>query len=202
MATRSIKSELYKFIKTIIEGGTYTDANDDNQTYTFAGISAVKHYDFWNQDLDKIGETSAIPCPAVLYEYNVVDTEFAQLRTSEYNVKGNVVDVVQITLHVIVKKVSAANISENNYLDCIDLVETIRQNIEGRHFLGITDGLRKVSEVVDVNSQTLMDGQITFTCKVTNCAITDSEDSGLTPPVAIDLSIDSEQAPIRKEYES
>jgi len=52
---RSVKSELYLFIKTLINGGTYENTISE-------GIPEIQHFAFWNSELttNTVGETKDI----------------------------------------------------------------------------------------------------------------------------------------------
>ena len=170
---RSIRSELYLFIKTAIMGGTYN--NDvEEKDYIFEKVPKINTFEFFNSQILNQETIDAYQLNAVFFEYASPELFTTQNKTSETNVRANTKDTIQIRLHLITGKVTA-EMGDKDYLDALDLGEKIFQAIENKKFLGIQP-IHKITEDFDTNSSTIMDYTLVFETTVTNCGEGDTID--------------------------
>lgn len=184
---RSIKSELYLFLKSVILGGSYTDSNDTTQT--FKGVSfndgnktvRVNHFMFYNSNRDEQ------PFLSVLFRIDQIETDKHYLKTSTSELLGNVREKLRFSLIVPYIKMSA-DMRENDYLDHLDICELIHLAVSGQRFYGITT-IKKVSESSDDNSGVIMEKEMTFE--------TDLEIGGMTENVDANDTDVNPEAPVK-----
>jgi len=186
---RSIKSELYLFIKTIIQGGTYTDEIRDVD-YIFAGIPGIKFFGVWNSESASAETKDNYPTPAVFFEWSKVDKSMSQTRQRITDDYATSKDDVNFTLYVISGKYRSEN-READYLDNIDLMALIFSQIQDKGFSGCKD-LEKESESIDHNSNVLLFSSITFSATVTNVgqtSLVDANDILINPSAPFQFEI-------------
>lgn len=178
---RSVKSELYIFLKTIIQGGVYIDeytqdGEEKEREQTFKRVSFIdsagveqscKHFMFYNTDQNDQY------FPAVLFDFQDINPDIYNLQIGETKDSPTEKELVRFSLHVPYPKLSSETMTENDYLDHIDWCETIRQAVSGRNFLGITR-IKKVGESHDRDSQVIMGKELIFETRVTNYGYTDN----------------------------
>lgn len=165
---RSIKSELYLFIKTLIMGGDYND-NGDVTNYT--GVDGINHFMFWNNELIQPERKDNYPVPAVFLEFTNADVTRSYVHTSETNELAVTEDKVVFVLHVISPKVNS-ELREEDYLAQIDLIDEIYKSIQDKK-LKLSKKIKKISELQDNDSSVLMDWQMTFEVILINCGDTE-----------------------------
>lgn len=165
---RSIKSELYLFIKTLIMGGDYND-NGDVTNYT--GVDGINYFMFWNNELIQPERKDNYPVPAVFLEFTNADVTRSYVHTSETNVLAVTEDKVVFVLHVISPKVNT-ELREEDYLAQIDLIDNIYKAVQDKK-LKLSKKIKKMSELQDNDSSVLMDWQMTFEVILINCGDTE-----------------------------
>lgn len=165
---RSIKSELYLFIKTLIMGGDYND-NGDVTNYT--GVDGINYFMFWNNELIQPERKDNYPVPAVFLEFTNADVTRSYVHTSETNELAVTEDKVVFVLHVISPKVNT-ELREEDYLTQIDLIDNIYKAVQDKK-LKLSKKIKKMSELQDNDSSVLMDWQMTFEVILINCGDTE-----------------------------
>jgi len=185
MAYRSIKSELYLLIETIIKGGTYTDVNGTSHIYT--GISAIKLFDFWNSDISNSELSDSFPVPALFLDFTNNNYQMLLQRTSDLSLYQTQKENCEFTLHLISPK-NYSETRKNAYLDQIDLAAQIKQQLRNITVAGIKN-INFISEQQDNNSQVLMDWNISFSCVLTEAGAGANVDGNLITPKPFSLSV-------------
>ena len=170
---RSIKTELYLFVKAMLLGGTYTDGFDEAKT--FVAIAALKHMGFWNSELINPELKDNYPVFAVFFEFSNSDNYLINQKTNETSSYATTKDLVQFALHLISPK-NRSEDRDEDYLEMIDLADLIYRRMQDRSAAGIQD-IRRVREFMDINNTVLMDWQIVFNVNLTNCGDTDQVDA-------------------------
>lgn len=165
---RSIKSELYLFVKTLIMGGDY---NDNGDVTNYPGVEGVKHFMFWNNELIQPERKDNYPVPAVFLEFTNADVTRSYVHTSETNELAVTEDKVVFVLHVISPKVNS-ELREDDYLAQIDLIDNIYKSVQDKK-LKLSKKIKKISELQDNDSSVLMDWQMTFEVILINCGDTE-----------------------------
>jgi len=181
---RSAKSELYLFIKNALLGGTYIDYL--NNTYTYAALTSIRHYGFWNNELTNPDKKDTYPVPAVFFEVANTNLLRQESKTNISEKNATTKDNAEFILHLIMGKFSS-EVRENDYLDQIDLADTITNRITGRNCANIHN-IRRISERQDPNSEVLMDWQMTFNATITNIGLTvqvDANDEEVNPEAPV-----------------
>lgn len=187
---RSIKSQLFEFVKTAIMGGVFTDNLD--KVYTFDPILDIQLFEFWNDNLNNFTLNDNYIVPAVFFEFASINNEkkfFKDVYTPDYQTSK---DVVMFNLHLITGKYSS-EMRDNDYLDSIDLADKLFSRLENKSFSNCKNIL-KVSEVADRDSSVLMDWVIQFNCLVSNAGegdVLNANDLIINPNAPVEMKINA-----------
>lgn len=186
----SIKSELYKYVKSIVKGGEYIDLLGNSET--FLQIEGVKHFNFWNNNIVHGGQSDSFPLTAVFFELTNTNKERIHHSIPETNSRQTQRDKVEFTLHIVTGKMHT-EAKENNWIDALDIAETIYLKLLNKTKPGIQN-ITKVSEGFDNDSQQLIDYRLNFECILINEGdgmLVNRNDVNVNPtaPVSFGLSI-------------
>lgn len=173
----SIRSDLYRFVKAAVMTGTFTDCLDN--VYTFTTDLGVKHFGFWNSQIANPSQHSNFPAPAVFFELSGNDLMQQHLKVSITEDRATVKDDITFKLHFIGGKQRSEDATEDDYLDLIDLADSVFAILNGRSFSGCKDIFR-TDEVQDIESRVLMDYQATYKCQLINFGTSDRVDANDT----------------------
>jgi len=185
---RSVKSEIYLFVRALILGGEYSD----NGTITeYAGVEDIKTFMFWNSELNTSEKKDNYVVPAVFFEYSQNDVERFYQNTNVSNTRAGAIEKSNITLHLITPKIDADR--EEDYLRQLDLAQAIFNAVQDKN-TSFIQKLSKSYEIYDNDSSVLMDYQITFEVIYMNCGDTDLVDANDTQvnvnaPVELDVTV-------------
>lgn len=188
---RSIKSELYLFIKTIILGGSYqNDSSSEIQTfngfvYNDNGTKInVNNFAFYNSLLNEH------PFLSVLFKYDEILPEIHQLKVSETNLTATIKEKVRFSLFIPYPKTTAEMIEED-YLDHLDICENIHFLVSDQRFLGIST-IKKVGETHDERSEVIMGKEMIYETLVTTYGsgnLVDANDSEVNPEAPVKINV-------------
>jgi hypothetical protein len=204
--SRSIKSELYLLVKTILLGGIYTDIEGNDHEFTGIlddnGKKEIKRFEPWNSELTNFIQKDNFPIPAVFFEFPTVDPEVdrRQLTTSETNYRPNYSDRATFALHLITTRGLTPGNVEKDYLKLLDLAAKVANSLYFRSVPGIQN-IFKTNETEDNDNQVLKDWIISFEAVILECGETDLEDrndSEINPlaPVQQEINVSIQQIPI------
>jgi len=160
----SAKSDLYRFIKNAILGGTWQDQLGTDHIYT--GVTTVQYVNFWNSELTTVSDKDSFPVPAIFFEFtnSPLSTTFA--RTTLTLDRATTKDEVNFILHFIGAKLRSEERDED-YLDLIDLSDSVYKIINGKSFANCKN-IQRIDEIQDINSSVLMDWQSFYKCTLAN----------------------------------
>lgn len=153
----------------------------------------IKHWDIWNDNVERDGEVDSFPTPAVFFEWSSgvwepsIEGSVGNLDDKRPNQNGN----LEFTLHIVIKKSQTEEKDELYHFDIEDLV------YNSVHFKGITDAdndfiegkIQRVSEDTVLRHKVWRDKPVTYSVKVLECGTSSVEDGGLqdAQPVVFDV---------------
>ena len=184
---RSIKSELYLFIKSVILGGDYTD--NAGTEFEFTGVlfngNHVNNYMFYN------GLLNEYPFISVLFRFENIDPNIHYLKTGSTDSPASIQETVRFSLFVPYPK-ETSEMLENDYLDHLDLCELIHYEVSGKYFNGCST-IVKSGETSDDESKVIMGKEMMFDCVLQTVGMTsnvDANDDTINPeaPVVVTVS--------------
>lgn len=187
---RSIKSELYLFLKTIILGGEYTDSQP--VTYDFAGISyndngkniTCKNFMFYNSLKNEY------PFLSVLFRFENIEPNLHYLMTGPTSQVGTIKEKVRFSLFVPYPKITADTLDED-YLDHLDICEKIHYAVSHQRFLGVQT-IIKVGETSDDDSRVIMGKEMIYETVVEIAGSTenvDANDPNVNPEAPVNVEV-------------
>ena len=154
-------------------GGSFTDALDTE--YKFIALDGIEFMNFWNNELQNPENKDSFPVPAVFFEFNSAENETQNLKTATTNKLATTKDATQFTLHCIGGKYRS-EARDEDYLDLIDLADTIYRRINGKNFANCKN-IHRIDEYQDIDSAVLMDWTMIFECYLSNIGETELEDA-------------------------
>ncbi len=187
---RSIKSELYLFVKTMVLGGDYTDGFEAEST--FEALAPIKYMNFWNSELTGPEAKDNYPVFALFFELSNSQNYLQYQKTGETDNVATTKDLTEFTLHLVSPKLRSEQRDED-YLEMLDTADLIFNRIQDKTAAGIQN-IKRIRESQDINNKVLMDWQMVFTVNLTNCGSTDlvdAQDPEVNPnePVEIELTM-------------
>ena len=176
----SVKSDLYRFVKTALMGGDFLDACETK--YFFAPVEGVKMFSFWNSELLNPETKDSFPVSSVFFEFSSGPNTTQELKIAETNELATTKDMVQFKLHHIGGKYRA-ECRDEDYLDLIDLADLVYRRINGKTFANCKN-IHRIDEFQDINNAVLMDWTAVYECNLSNIGETDLTETG---PVEVEI---------------
>ena len=188
---RSIKSELYLFVKTMVLGGNYTDGLEEIKT--FEALAPIKHLGFWNSELTEPEQKDTYPVFALFFEFSNSQNYLQYQKTGETDNVATTKDLAEFTLHLVSPKLRSEQRDED-YLEMLDTADLIFNRIQDKTAAGIQN-IKRIRESQDINNEVLMDWQMVFTVNLTNCGNSDlvnAQDPEVNPSAPVEQDIQME----------
>jgi hypothetical protein len=145
----SVLKKLYNHVKTIIT----TD------------VTEVKHFDYWNENINNQDISTSYATPAVFFEYSLVEWEEPSKGsldecTDKYPNQQGMVD---FTLHVVIRKNESSAIDASELMH-FDISDAVYKALSFTTFDEMEGHIIRLREQDDINNRVLRDWQITFRC--------------------------------------
>ena len=147
----SVLKDLYSHVKNIVA----------------TKVTDVKHFDYWNNNIQNQDVETPYNTPAVFFEYSTVEWEkpsngsFGSCTDKFPPIQG----YVEFTLHVVIRKNESSDIDASE-LRHFDIVSALYQNIAYTKFDQIEGNILRIRDLDDNENRVLRDWQTTFGCNV------------------------------------
>ena len=175
----SAKKEVYLLVKGLIEL-----------------IPEIKHFDVWNDNVERDGEVDSFPVPAVFFEWTAGIWENSSVGSSENlddiipNQNGN----LEFTLHIVIKKSSTEDVAELEHYDVEQLV------YEATHFktvlnpdMDFIEGkIQRIGEETILRNDVWRDWPVVYGLRVLECGKTGIDDGTLVDAQPVDFEVEPE----------
>lgn len=175
----SAKKEVYLLVKGLI-----------------ALIPEIKHFDVWNENVERDGEVTPFATPAVFYEWSSCVWEPSTEGTVENldDLRPNQKGKLQFTLHIVIKKTNVADQDEIAHYDTEQLV------YDALHFksalnpeLDFIEGkIQRFSEDTIPRHNVWRDLPVIYSVDVIECGTTGVDDGSLEDAQPVDFEVTPE----------
>ena len=170
-------------------------------------IPEIKHFDVWNDNVQRDGEGTSFPTPAVFFEYTSAVWQMSTIGNTqnEDDIRPNQQGALVFGLHIVIKKTNVADQDEIKHFDIEELVynaihfksfeEPKPDFIEGK--------MQRVSEDSVLRHKVWRDLTVNYQANVLECGTTGIGDTVVdAQPVDFDvepeLFIENEEKPTPK----
>ncbi len=159
-------------------------------------IPEVKHWDVWNDNVERDGEVDSFPAPGVFFEWTKglwnpsVKGSVENLDDIIPNQKGN----LEFTLHIVIKK---SKTEDKDELDHYDIEQLIYEAI---HFQSILDPdndfiegkIQRLADDIILRNDVWRDWPVVYNVEVMECGKTGIDDASLTDAQPVDFEVEPE----------
>lgn len=173
----SAKKEVYLLVKSLVNA-----------------IPEVKHWDVWNDNVQRDGEVDPFPTPAVFFEYTSGVWEASSSGSTQNtddklpNQNGTLI----FTLHIVIKKSETEDKDEIRHFDIEDLVyKAVHfKSLETDDF--IKGKIQRSSEESVLRHNVWRDKSVNYTVEVLECGDSGVDDGSLVDAQPVDFETDIE----------
>lgn len=173
----SAKKEVYLLVKSLVEA-----------------IPEIKHWDYWNDNVQRDGTVDSFPTPAVFFEYTGAVWEQSSSGSTQNiddkvpNQKGE----LSFALHIVIKKSETEDKDEIRHFDIEDLVyKAVHfKSFETNDF--IEGKIQRSSEDAVLRHNVWRDMPINYTATVLECGNSGVDDGSLVDAQPVDFETEVE----------
>jgi len=146
----SVLKELYNHVKT-------------NVTL----LSSIKHFDYWNENIQNQDVATSYQTPAVFFEYSTIEWiestkgSFEKCTDKTPPLQG----YAEFTLHIVIRKNESSDI-DTSELRHFDVINDVYKSVQWTTFDQIEGHIERKRDQDDINHNALRDWQMTFGCNV------------------------------------
>jgi len=175
----SAKKEVYLLVKGLI-----------------ALIPEIKHFDIWNDTVERDGEVDSFPAPAVFFEWTagLWDTSTVGSTDNYDDVLPNQKGKLQFTLHIVIKKTQT---EEKDELDHYDIEQLIYEAIHFQTILNpeldfIEGKIQRIADDTILRHKVWRDWPVVYEVNVLECGKSGIDDGSLTDAQPVDFEVEPE----------
>lgn len=159
-------------------------------------IPEIKHFDVWNDNVERDGEVDSFPTPAVFFEWSSSLWEASSVGSTENyddkipNQNGN----LEFTLHIVIKKSSTEDKAELEHYDIEQLVyEAVQFKTVLNQELDFIEGkIQRLSDEPILRHQVWRDWPVVYSVRVLECGLTGIDDGSLVDAQPFEFVIEPE----------
>lgn len=157
-------------------------------------IPEIKHFDVWNDNVERDGEVDSFPTPAVFFEWSSSVWEKSSVGSTENfddkipNQNGS----LEFTLHIVIQKVSTEDVAELEHYDIEQLVyEAVQfQTVLNPELDFIEGKIQRLTDIPILRNQVWRDWPVVYSVNVLECGKTGIDDGTLEDAAPFDVVLD------------
>ena len=159
-------------------------------------IPEIKHWDVWNDNVNRDGEVDPFPTPAVFFEWTASSWSESTVGNEQNfdDVLPNQDGSLQFTLHIVIKK---SKLQEQDELDHYDIEQLIYEAVHFKTVLNseldfIEGKIQRFSDDTILRHNTWRDWPVVYALKVIECGKTGIDDGTIEDAQPIDFEVEPE----------
>ena len=175
----SVKKETYLLVKSLI-----------------GAVPGIKHFDVWNENLERDGEVDSFPTPAVFFEWSSSVWDLSTEGSVENldDVRPNQKGKLQFTLHIVISK---SNVEDEDEVFHYDVEELVYDAIHFKTVLNpdndfIEGKIQRFSDEVILRHNVWRDWPVIYSVDVIECGATGIDDGSLEDAQPVDFEVTPE----------
>ena len=184
----SAKKEVYLLVKELINA-----------------IPEIKHFDVWNDNVERDGEVTSFPVPAVFFEWTTALWNLSTVGNSQNSddLRPNQQGTLTFGLHIVIKK---TNVLDQDELKHYDIESLIYDKIHFKSFEEPTPDfiegkIQRIGDDAILRHKVWRDWTVTYAVNVLECGTTGIGDT-LTDAQPVDFDVEPELIIKNKEGQS